>query len=74
MWPSELAQIWTEPPESTPKRKSPELPNLGEKPGLAARIRAGGQGRDRTADTTIFRCAVWRELAELRRTERIDGR
>ena len=41
----------------------PETPNSGSQRGLGARIR-GGQGRDRTADTTIFRYAVRRELGE----------
>ena len=49
-----LAQIWMAGLLRGRKRKSAEMQNSGSYRAIGVRIRVGGQGRDRTADTTIF--------------------
>ena len=51
--PSKLARIWRSALDK-PQTKGTQVPDSGSETLLRARIRAGGQGQNRTADTTIF--------------------
>jgi len=66
---AKLAQTWMGSPRASPKRKRHKVPDPGSEPVLRARIRAGGQGRDRTADTTILRYARRFEPGEMQRIQ-----
>jgi hypothetical protein len=68
-----LARIWTDMLAITLQRKSPDMPNPGEQPDLAARMRAGGLGRDRTADTTAVTYGVRREPVSRSGSRRLAG-